>query len=75
MAEPAEAVSVKGFAKPVKTHRVLGIYEDLADEGRIIRHSDEALSLTIDRAQLKDGKRRKAIEVLQSTLKDLQNGG
>ena len=75
MAEPAEAISVKGFAKPVETHRVLGIYDELAEEGRIIRHSDEALSLTIDRAQLKDGKRRKAIEVLQSTLKDLQNGG
>ena len=68
-------ITVKGFAKPVRTYRVTGIYDDLAESGRIIRHKGDALSLTIDRDKLKDGKRREAIEVLQSTLAELENGG
>ena len=74
MANEAETISVKGFAKPVKTYRVTGIYDDLAEQGRIIRHRDEALSLVIDRDKLKDGKRREAIAVLQSTLSELEKG-
>lgn len=74
LTEQAETITVKGFAKPVRTYRVTGIYDELADEGRVIHHADEAMSLTIDRARLQDGRRLQAIEVLKLALRESQKG-
>ncbi len=74
MTEQAETMSVKGFAKPVRTYRVVGIYDELAEEGRVIHHTDDAFSLTIDRARLEEGRRTQAIEVLKRALSELQKG-
>ncbi len=37
LAEEGDALTVKGFAKPVRTYSVVGLYDDLAEQGRIIR--------------------------------------
>ncbi|MEQ9695485.1 adenylate/guanylate cyclase domain-containing protein [Shimia sp. SDUM112013] len=74
LAEPVGEISVKGFAKPVRTYRVAGLYDGLAEKGQIIHHSDDAISLTINRALLKDGKRQEIVALLRSALKDLSAG-
>lgn len=71
-AESAATVSVKGIAKPVKSYRVVGIYEDMATDGKIIHHENEFLKITIDREGLDEEHRKQAIEVLQETLNDLE---
>ena len=35
--EEQEPIKVKGFAEPISCHKVLGLYDDLAEEGKIIR--------------------------------------
>ena len=37
LAEEDDSLTVKGFAKPVRTYSVVGLYDDLAEHGRIIR--------------------------------------
>ncbi|MGX9350819.1 adenylate/guanylate cyclase domain-containing protein [Shimia sp. W99] len=74
LAEPVGEISVKGFAKPVRTYRVAGLYDGLAENGQIIHHRDDAISLTINRALLKDGKRQEIVALLRSALKDLGAG-
>src|SRR5215471_7473395 len=36
LTEEQEAVSMKGFGSPVRVYRVLGIYDELEQDGRII---------------------------------------
>lgn len=70
MAEEAARISVKGFAKPVTTYRVRGIYDDLAAKGQIIHHDAAGVTVTIDRDRLAD--RNGAIDVLKAALADLE---
>jgi adenylate cyclase len=37
LTEEQEAISVKGFAHPVRVYRVVGIYDELEKDGQIIR--------------------------------------
>ena len=69
MAEKGEVITVKGFANPIRTFRVRGVYDELATEGRIIRHENEGLSLTIDREKLN---KAEAITALESALAELK---
>ena len=48
MAEEGDTLSVKGFAKPVRTYGVVGLYDDLADEGRIIQEEQEGVRILVD---------------------------
>jgi adenylate cyclase len=48
LTEEAEPVSVKGFAHPVRVYRVVGIYDELEQDGRIIREEHDGLRLLVD---------------------------
>ena len=68
LAEEQEAIAMKGFAKPIGTYRVTGIYDELAAEGRVIHRDQTGLSLTIERDKLSREDKAKAIQ----TLKEVQ---
>jgi adenylate cyclase len=51
LTEEQEAIVVKGFAEPVRTHEVVGIYDDLARQGRIIRKEQAGLRILLDLAK------------------------
>ncbi len=72
MTEQAESVMVKGFARPITTYRVVGIYDELAAEGRIIHHDEDGVRLTIDRSVLSDEERADAIRLLERTATELK---
>ncbi len=60
-AEEGDTLTVKGFAKPVRTYSVVGLYDDLAERGKIIRRDQDGLALVIDRDKLtKKGKPRRS---------------
>jgi class 3 adenylate cyclase len=67
-AQEQEPIAVKGFAKPVRTYRVAGIYGELADEGRIIHHDEEALKILVDLEKLSDQGRAEAIQTVENIL-------
>lgn len=47
-AEEQEALSVKGFAKPVRTFSVAGIYAEQAEDARWFHHEDDGVTIEIN---------------------------
>ena len=70
LAEEQQAVSVKGFAKPVRTYRVVGLYDDLVEQGRILRKDQDGLQILLDLERQDKAKAIAAIEDFLSELKD-----
>ena len=73
-AEEQEAIIMKGFAKPIRTFKVMGIYDELAAEGRVIHRDINGLSVTIDRQRLSQSGKGDAIKELKSVLAELEDG-
>ena len=70
MAEEQAPITVKGFAAPVRNYRVAGIYDDLVDEGRLIRTDADGVQVTVD---LTRRDRAGAIRALEDVLSRLRN--
>ena len=65
LTEEHEAVSVKGFAHPVRVYRVVGIYDELEKDGRIIRDERDGFRLLVD---LTKGDHASAIAAVEKVL-------
>ena len=72
MAEEGDTLTVRGFAKPVRTYSVVGLYDDLAEQGRIISRDQEGLALKIDRDKLTKKGRAEAIKALEEAVAQLK---
>ncbi len=72
LAEESETLTVKGFAKPVRTYAVVGLNDDLADQGRIIRRDQDGLALVIDRNKLTKKGKAEAIKALEEAVAQLK---
>ena len=72
LAEERAALTVKGFAKPVRSYAVVGLYDDLAHKGRIIRRDQEGLALVIDRNKLTKKGEAEAIKTLEDVLSQMK---
>jgi class 3 adenylate cyclase len=72
MAEEAEAIMVKGFARPINTYRVKGIYEDLKSDGHLIHHDDDGFRLTVDHTEMSDADKADAIKKLEDAATELR---
>src|SRR6516164_4787876 len=69
LTEEQEAVCVKGFADPVRVYRVVGIYEELQTDGRIIREERDGVRLLVD---LTKGDQAGAIAAVENVLARLK---
>jgi adenylate cyclase len=47
-AEEQTPFKVKGFAEPVRAYKVLGLYDDLAEEGLVIREEQDGFRFLLD---------------------------
>ncbi len=72
LAEEGDTLTVKGFAKPVRTYSVVGLYDDLAEQGRIISREQEGLALKIDRDKLTKKGKAEAIKALEEAVAQLK---
>ena len=72
MAEQAAAITVKGFARPIDTYRVKGIYDELEAEGRVIHHDDDGFRLTVDHLEMSDADKVEAIRKLEEAVTELK---
>ena len=70
LTEEAEPLTVKGFAQPVRTYAVTGLYDDLAAEGRVIQEEAPGVRVTVD---LETGDRQSAIQALEDVLSRLKD--
>jgi hypothetical protein len=64
-----EPIKVKGFAEPIRCYKVLGLYDDLADEGMVIREEADGFKFLLD---LQKRDRAEAIAALESILARLK---
>ena len=69
LAEEGDTLTVKGFAKPVRTYSVVGLYDDLVEQGRIIRKDQGAVRVLVD---LKKGDKADAIRAIEDVLSQLK---
>jgi class 3 adenylate cyclase len=70
LAEEGDTWTVKGFAKPVRTYSVVGLYDDLAEGGRIFRKEEEGIRIYVDLDKRDRAEAIKAVEDLLTQLKD-----
>ncbi len=72
LTEERNTLTVKGFAKPVRTYAVVGLYDDLVDQGRIIRRDQDGLALVIDQNKLTKKGKAEAIKALEKAVAQLK---
>ena len=72
LTEETGTITVKGFARPVRTHRVVGLHDKSAGAGRIIRQEQDGMLLIIDKKKLTADGRADAIKMLQDAVQKLQ---
>ena len=68
LAEETGTITVKGFSKPVRTHRVVGLLDGTGLQGRVIRQEQDGMLLIVDRNKLSDQGRAEAIRALEETV-------
>jgi len=69
MTEERDSLTVKGFAKPVHTYAVVGLYDDLAERGKIIQEEQDGVQVLVD---LRSGDQAAAIQALEAVLSRLR---
>jgi len=70
MAEEGDTTIVKGFAKPVRTYRVVGLYDDLVEQGRVIQEEQDGVRVMVD---MKTGDKSAAIQAIKAVLSQLED--
>ena len=68
-AEEQTEIKVKGFAEPVRCYRVLGLYDDLAQEGSVIREEKDGFKFLLN---LQKHDKAQAIATLEAILSRLK---
>ena len=68
-AEEQTEIKVKGFAEPVRCYRVLGLYDDLAQEGSVIREEKDGFKFLLN---LQKHDKAQAIATLETILSRLK---
>ncbi len=72
LTEETGTITVKGFSRPIRTHRVVGLYDDSAVRGRIIRREQNGLLLIVDKGKLTERGKAEAIKALRDAAGQLE---
>ena len=68
LAAEQEPIRAKGFAKPVRNYKVLDKFNQLTDQGKVIREEQDGLRIFLDLQKLDKGR---AAQALRSILTQL----
>ena len=68
-AEEQKPVRIKGFADPIRNYKILALYDDLAEQGRVIREERDGVRILLD---LERQDKAVAVEALESALSRLR---
>ncbi|HEY7608931.1 MAG TPA: PAS-domain containing protein [Alphaproteobacteria bacterium] len=69
LTEEQPPVTVKGFAKPINTYKVVGTYGELVEKGRVVLQERKGLRLLVD---LTKQDKSEAIAILEEVLSQLK---
>ncbi len=73
LTEETGTITVKGFSRPVRTHRVVGLHDKAAMQGRMIRQEQDGFLLIVDQKKLTPEGKADAVRALQEAAKRLQD--
>jgi adenylate cyclase len=69
LTEEQPPITVKGFAKPINTYKIVGTYDDLVESGRVVLQERKGLRLLVD---LTKQDKSEAITILEEVLAQLR---
>ncbi len=67
--EEHSPIKVKGFAEPIRCYKVLGLYDDLAQEGAVIREEADGFKVLLD---LNKHNKTEAVHALEAIIARLK---
>jgi len=70
LAEEQEAITMKGFAKPVRTFSVQGTYAELEEDEQLFRHEDEGVTIAINGNRVDKARTKEALKKALAHLDD-----
>ena len=70
--EERDAITMKGFAKPIRTYAVKDIYDEAPQRSSVFSREDEGFSLTIDPDRLSRKSKAELIDVLKAAVTRLE---
>jgi class 3 adenylate cyclase/PAS domain-containing protein len=73
LTEETGTITVKGFSRPVRTHRVVGLRDKTGAQGRMIRQEQDGFLLIVDQKRLTPEGKADAIRALEEAAKRLQD--
>ena len=73
LAEEQSPITVKGFAKPIHTYKVVGIYDDLDHQARVIRQERDGMRIFLDLNKLTKKDKAGAIQEIEKVLSRLKD--
>ena len=68
LAEEQDPIQAKGFAKPVRNYKVLDQFDELTDQGKVIREEQDGLRIFLDLQKLDKASAAQALESILSQL-------
>jgi len=68
--EEQAPIKAKGFAEPVRCYKVLGIYDDMVEQGTVIREDRDGFKLMLDLTKHDKAAAAEALQAIISRLKD-----
>ncbi|MET0688717.1 MAG: adenylate/guanylate cyclase domain-containing protein [Methyloceanibacter sp.] len=68
--EEQAPIKVKGFAEPIRCYKVLGIYDDMAGEGSVIREEGDGFKVLLDLRKRGKAETAAALEAILARLKE-----
>jgi adenylate cyclase len=69
LTEEYPPMTVKGFVRPINVHKVLGTYQELVDDGRVVLQERDGLRVLVDLTKQVSSE---AIKVLEEVLAELK---
>ena len=72
-ADEQPPIAVKGFAKPIRSYKIVGLYDELADQDRVIRVDTDGMRIALDLDSLTTEDRAHTIETIENILSRLKD--
>jgi class 3 adenylate cyclase/PAS domain-containing protein len=72
LTEEYPPMTVKGFVRPINVYKVLGTYQELVDDGRVVLQERDGLRVLVDLTKQVSSE---AIKVLEEVLSELKRRG
>ena len=69
-AEEQAPIKVKSFAEPIRCYKVTGLYDDLAQEGAVIRKESDGFKVLLDLYKRDRAEAVQALEAIIARLKE-----